>query len=413
MDEDKKPLITVNAERLHDDINALSRIGATNEGGVNRPAFSDDHQAARKWFMGRAEEAGLSVHIDGASNHSAILEFPRAEKTLLIGSHLDSVPTGGRFDGALGVVSALEILRRVKESGDQLSVNLEAIDFTDEESHYVEFLGSRAFTGELPLDELQVPHLESMRVTVAKLGLDLEAMVSCGRDPENIAGYLELHIEQGPRLIDSSTDIAIVDSIVGIRSHQLIFWGRADHAGTTPMDLRRNAGLGAAAFTQGMHELLISDFSDCVGNVGNMVFTPGVTNVVPSRVEINFEYRFPEDPRGDALETALQKQIQEVAKRFDLEIEISSTGRAKSVQMDSDFQRIAKRAAEKLGLSSISMPSGAGHDAQILSAFTPACLLFAPSVGGISHNPKEFTTKEDCENGANVLLQIVLDNYGV
>jgi N-carbamoyl-L-amino-acid hydrolase len=412
MSDESSTLMTINTDRFHEDLTALSQFGATEEGGVNRPAFSQEHQAARRWFAERAEDAGLVVHIDPASNHSAALTFPGADRTLLIGSHLDSVPTGGRFDGALGVISALEVLRRMKETGQQLSVNLMAMDFTDEESHFVEFLGSRAFTGKLPLAELQAPHLNTMRVAVEKMGLELGGMANCGRDPKDFVGYLELHIEQGPRLVGSSTDIGIVESIVGIRSHRLIFGGRADHAGTTPMDLRRNAGLGAGAFTLALHELLTTEFTDCVGNVGNMVFTPGVTNVVPNKVVIDFEYRFPSEQRGDAFESLIKDKIHSIADQFDLGLEIAPTGRAKSVQMDPDFQRVARQTAEKLGLSTLSMPSGAGHDAQIMSAFTPSCLLFVPSVGGISHNPAEFTTKEDCENGANMLLQIVLSNYG-
>ena len=354
----------------------------------------------------------MVVDVDAASNHSASLVFPGAEKTLLIGSHLDSVPAGGRFDGALGVVAALEVLRRVKEAGVQLSVNLMAIDFTDEESHYVEFLGSRAFTGMLPLPELQAPHVGPMRDAIAGLGLDLEAMANCGRDAQEFVGYLELHIEQGPRLINSATDIGIVESIVGIRSHRLVFTGQADHAGTTPMEIRRNAGLGAAAFTMALHELLETNFTDCVGNVGSMVLASGVTNVVAREAAVDFEFRFPADHRGDALETHIKDRAGSIAEQFDLEFEFIPTGRARSVQMDPALQRTARDAAKRLGLSAMSMHSGAGHDAQVMAAFTPACVIFVPSVRGISHHPAEFSTREDCENGANVLLQVVLSGFG-
>jgi N-carbamoyl-L-amino-acid hydrolase len=412
MTDESSTLLTIDQDRFHADFDALSSFGATDEGGVNRPAFSAAHQAARRWFAGRAEEAGLVVDVDGASNRSALLTFPGAEKTLLIGSHLDSVPAGGRFDGAFGVMAALEVLRTVKEAGVQLSVNLKAIDFTDEESHYVEFLGSRAFTGKLPLTELQAPHVGSMRDAIAGMGLDLEAMANCGRDPQEYVGYLELHIEQGPRLINSATDIGIVESIVGIRSHRLVFTGQADHAGTTPMEIRRNAGLGASAFTLALHELLKADFTDCVGNVGSMILASGVTNVVAKRAEVDFEFRFPEDHRGDALETHIKDTASSIAERFDLEFEFIPTGRARSVQMDPALQRTAGEAAQRLGLSAKSMHSGAGHDAQVMAAFTPACVIFVPSIGGISHNPAEFSTKEDCENGANVLLQTVLSESG-
>ena len=412
MSDESSVLLTIDRDRFHADFDALAGFGATEDGGVDRPAFSPNHQAARRWFAERAEGAGLVVEVDGASNHSAVLAVPGAEKTLVIGSHLDSVPSGGQFDGAFGVMAALEVLRTVKEAGVQLSVNLMAIDFTDEESHYMEFLGSRAFTGVLSLAELQTPHAARLRDAIAGLGMDLEAMANCGRDPNEFAGYLELHIEQGPRLVDTATDIGIVDSIIGLRFHRLVFTGRADHAGTTPMEIRRNAGLGAAAFTMALHELLDAEFTDCVGNVGSMVLESGVTNVVSKEAVVDFEFRFPDENRGDELEAQIRDRARSIADRYDLEFEFIPTGRARSAQMDQALQRTAGEAAERLGLSAVSMNSGAGHDAQIMSVFTPACVIFIPSVGGISHNPAEFSTREDCENGANVLLHTVLAGFG-
>jgi N-carbamoyl-L-amino-acid hydrolase len=412
MSDEFSTLLTIDRDRFHADFDALASFGATEEGGVDRPAFSANHQAARRWFAERAAGAGLVVEVDGAGNHTAFLAVPGAEKTLVLGSHLDSVPAGGRFDGAYGVMAALEVLRRVKEAGVHLSVNLMAIDFTDEESHYMEFLGSRAFTGVLPLAELQTPHAGRMRNAIAGLGMDVEAMANCGRDPEEFAGYLELHIEQGPRLINSATDIGIVDSIIGLRFHRLVFTGRADHAGTTPMEMRRNAGLGAAAFTLALHELLDTDFTDCVGNVGSMVLESGVTNVVSKEAAVDFEFRFPDENRGDELEARIKDRAGSIAERYDLEFEFIPTGRARSAQMDQALQHTVGEAAKRLGLKAVSMNSGAGHDAQIMSTITPACVIFIPSVGGISHNPAEFSTREDCENGANVLLHTVLAGFG-
>ncbi|MDH5373723.1 MAG: M20/M25/M40 family metallo-hydrolase, partial [Acidimicrobiia bacterium] len=214
------------------------------------------------------------------------------------------------------------------------------------------------------------------------------------------------------RLIDGATDIGIVESIVGLRFHHLVFTGRADHAGTTPMEVRRNAGLGAAAFTLALHELLESDFTDCVGNVGSMVLASGVTNVVSREAVVDFEFRFPDENRGDELEARIKDTARSIAERFDLQFEFIPTGRARSAQMDPVLQKVAGEAAKRLGLSAMSMHSGAGHDAQIMSAFTPACVIFVPSVGGISHHPAEFSTREDCENGANVLLHTVLAGFG-
>ena len=413
MSVEKRSAAVINSVRFHDDLDALARVGGTAEGGVNRPAFSENHSAARQWFLERAQKAGLTTSIDCAGNHSALLPQPGAEKTLVIGSHLDSVPNGGRFDGALGVVAALEVLRAIKDADCKLAVNLEAIDFTDEECFYAEYIGSKAFSGKLKLEHLQTPFVDHFSEALAENGLKEEEMVSCGRNPDAIAGYLELHIEQGPRLEKSGNDIGIVSSIVGIRTNRTIFTGRSDHSGTTPIDLRLDAFLGAAAYKLAMQELLTTDFVDCVANIGNMDLSPGALNVVPEKAVLHVEIRYPREERGEAFSQALRERASEVANRYGLKVEINPTGYSEAVQLDPVFQEAAASAAKQLGLRALNMPSGAGHDAQVMASFTPTGLLFVPSVAGVSHNPLEFTKKTDCENGAAMLLQIVLNQFGI
>ena len=244
--------------------NELASIGATAEGGVHRPTFSEAHLAARRWFREEIERSGLEFHVDGAGNHSAVLTFERSNvPTLLIGSHLDSVPDGGRFDGALGVMAALEVLRTVRENAIPLKVRLEAIDFTDEEGTLVGLLGSAALTGHLRPELLQNPRggRDALVEGMKRAGLSEEGMLSAARPKESMTGYLELHIEQGKRLERSGTDIGIVSAIVGISSYQLSFIGRADHAGTTTMQDRLDASLGASAFTLAARELVMTGFS--------------------------------------------------------------------------------------------------------------------------------------------------------
>ena len=406
----------VDAARLRDDFEALSKAGATPEGGVSRPAFSEAHFAARRWFLERAAVAGLETKVDGAGNHSAILLSPRADagRTLLLGSHLDSVPGGGRFDGALGVVAALEVLRAVREAGLELPVHLEAIDFTDEEGTLVGLLGSEALAGILAPEALRSPRggLEALRDGMARAGLTEESVRSAQRDPSSLAGYLELHVEQGSRLERAGVQIGVVTGIVGSGSFRLAFEGQANHAGTTPMDERRDAGAGAASFLLGAREIAVRDFPGAVATVGQMRLEPGAFNVVPGRAEAALEFRSHDLGQLDAMESALLARAKEDAERFGLGLAVEPVARWEPTPLDPDTQAALARAADSLGLSHVALASGAGHDAQALARVCPSGMVFVPSVGGVSHDPRELTRWDDCENGANVLLLAVLDLAG-
>lgn len=398
--------LRINETRFRENFEELAQIGATSEGGINRPTFGHSHTEARAWFRECALDAEFEFKIDGAANHSAFLHQAGAEKTILLGSHLDSVPNGGRFDGALGVVAALEVLQTVKDAEIQLPVNLEAIDFTDEENTHVEFLGSRAFTGQLEEENLHIRDgdREQFEALITSRNLSGHTMLTCGRDPNEYVGYLELHIEQGSRLAEKDCHLGIVTSIVGIYSNSIIYHGRADHAGTTPMSSRLNAGLGASAFNLAVDRLLKKQYPDCVANVGKMIFEPGASNVVPERAEVLSEYRAPDDQRAKALGGSIRAAAHEEAGRFGLKLEIIPTGHTRAIPLNPQLQGVVGATAEALGLNSLRMASGAGHDAQILADFTPSGMIFVPSVAGISHNPNEYSEWKDCVNGANALL---------
>ena len=402
--------LAIDEGRFRRDLEALAAFGQTSSGGVSRPAFSPAHLEAREWFVERGSAAGFDTSVDGAGNHSVILSQPGVHQTLLLGSHLDSVPQGGRYDGALGVLSALETLRTVKEAELVLPVNLEAVDFTDEESRYIECWGSRALTGQLQAGEIQraLEEHDELADLMSRAGLTERGVVSCGRDPQKYAGYLELHIEQGPRLEQAGADLGIVTGVVGIWAYRFQFLGRAGHTGTTPMESRSDAGLGASAFSLACHQMVLTEYPECVGCAGAMDFDPGAMNVIPGNVNVLYEFRCPAEARGLALDEGVRKKAVEAADRFGLTHKVVRRDHAPATDLDPEIQKQAEGAAAALGLTTMRMASGAGHDAQIMADFTPAGLIFVPSVGGVSHRPDEFTRFDDCVQGANALLHTAL-----
>ena len=403
--------LSINPQRLQEDFEALAQIGATGDGGVDRPTFSPAHLQAREWFAQRICQSDLELRRDGAGNHSAFLDCgPAGGRTLLLGSHLDSVTRGGRFDGALGVLAALEVLRTVQEAGLKLPVHLEAIDFTDEEGTLFGLLGSAALAGHLQTKDLLAPRggRQALLDGLRRAGLSEAGLLSASRDPVTLAGYLELHIEQGPRLLQAGAQIGVVSAIVGICSYRLAFTGRADHAGTTPMSDRLDAAQGAAAFTLAVRQVVMRDFPGCVANVGQMHFEPGAFNIVPARAVLSLELRAADEDTFASLETALLDLAHLEAERGNLGLEIEFLGKHAPALMSNLAQNAIAAASKALGLRHISLPSGAGHDAQMLAGLCPAGMIFVPSQGGASHSPREFTEWQDCVNGANVLLGAAL-----
>jgi len=427
--------LRINSARMLESFSTLSLIGSTGDGGVSRVSLSESHLAARTWFRSEVENAGLEFHVDSAGNHSAILpafalagevaqptgEIGLSQKplllrasTLLIGSHLDSVLNGGRFDGALGVVAALEVLRIVKENGIRLRVNLEAIDFTDEEGTLVGLLGSAALAGRLNPESLKKPRggRQNLVEGMKRAGLDEEGIFKATRPKDSLAGYLELHIEQGKRLERMGINIGIVSAIVGIRSYRLSFIGRADHAGSTLMTDRADASLGASAFALAAREIVMGRFPNCVANVGKMDFIPGAFNIVPARVDLCLEFRSSDAEQFENLDAALMASAKEQAGRFGLELRSECFEKHVPNLMSSGIQKTFADSCNDLGLTHTSFASGAIHDGQSFDGICPIGMIFVPSVDGASHAPRELTKWDDCVNGANVLLQTALKLAG-
>jgi beta-ureidopropionase / N-carbamoyl-L-amino-acid hydrolase len=402
---------TVDADRFASDLEELNAIGWTGDTGLQRTSFSAAHVRARRWFMERAQAAGLLTRVDSAGNHSALLEGAGpAPRTLMLGSHLDSVPGGGRFDGALGVLCALEVVRAVADLGLRLPVTLEAIDFTDEEGTFLGTMGSWAIAGLLTPEMLATPRSGRtvMLSELERMGLSEDGLFAARRDPATIAGFLELHIEQGPVLEAAGIQIGIVTGIRGNASFEVVFQGAARHAGTTPMDLRRDAGLGAAQLALAVHEVIRRDFPECVANVGDVAIEPGAFNVVPERATLKLEVRSLDEAELRSLAAVVGDLARAAARRWNLEVAVEPVGWWAPGLTHPQARDALAGSARRLGLSATEMPSGAGHDAQVMARITPSGMVFVPSRDGISHHPDEFSELEDCINGANVLLGAAL-----
>ena len=403
--------LTINSARLRADFEALAEIGATMGGGVSRLALSNEDLAARSWFADRIEEAGLLVKDDEIGNLSGVLRSDDADaKTLMMGSHLDTVPNGGRYDGAIGVLIALECLRRIKEAGIKPKAHLEAINFTDEEGTWKSLLGSNGVIGKISADDISdsIQANGAFRAALFRAGIQPAEIHRARRDPETILGYLEAHIEQGKRLHESGHELGIVDWIVGRTTYNVTFYGEAAHAGTTTAEERRDALQGAAAFIIAAHELITREFPRGVVNCGHVSAKPESYNVVPAEASLRMEFRHPESAMLGEMEARLIRLTQDCARDYRLSVGTQRVLHREPEQMSPAFVREFERACRAADVRCMPVASYSGHNAQIMNQMVPAGMIFLPSVDGISHNPKEFTEWRHVEIGANVLLRTVL-----
>lgn len=404
-------MLKINEERFLTMMRQQAEIGKNSGGGLSRPSLSDEDIAVREWFKEQIEANNLDYAMDGAGNQTATLRSANPQaKTLLIGSHFDSVPNGGRFDGALGVLAAFEALLTIKDAGKNLPFHLEVINFTDEEGTLVGLLGSSAICGLLSPDSLKNPRggRGVLLAGMEKLGLTEDSFLAAKRNPDDLLGYIEVHIEQGTRLEEANLDIGVVTSIVGIRSLWLNFQGEAAHAGTKPMDKRKDAFWGAADFALKARETIIRDFHPGVVNFGEIQLEPGAFNIVPKTARLGVEFRHGDKASLVAMDKLLLELAQEIAEKYDLQLDVIRMHDLKPAPMTDSFVNALEDAANVLDLSHKQLLSFAGHDAQSLAVITDAVMFFVPSVDGISHNPKEYTKDSDCVNAANVMLHTIL-----
>jgi N-carbamoyl-L-amino-acid hydrolase len=397
-------------ERLKRDLLELGAIGRSPGGGVSRPSWSDADMQARRWLVERITASGLRTQVDSAGNISG--RWESGTPVILVGSHIDSVPGGGIFDGALGVLAGLECLRRIKEENVRLGTPLELVAFTDEEGTFGGFFGSYAFTGLLKPEGIPgIQDSKGLRIVDAmrRHGMDALRAVEARRDPRDIKAYVELHVEQGPVLESRQIPIGIVETVVGIRRYEMTFRGRADHAGTTPMEDRRNALLGAADLVLKGHNLVLAEGTSASRvTVGVLQLTPGVGNIVPAEVSLTYELREQSAKLLRELSHKSHALAREIALAWGLELSIETILEIDPVPMAEEVRAVIAASAKGLGCEYLSVPAMAGHDAQVIGRVAKAGMIFVPSRDGRSHSPLEFTTDEDVERGANVLLLTLL-----
>jgi allantoate deiminase len=384
------------------EIETAALIGADG-GGVSRFAWSPELAEANAWLMNRLEALGLEAELDTAGNVFGRWDGGEG-KAVLVGSHLDTVPRGGRYDGALGVLAALAVVRALKAEGVEPVRPLWVVSFNDEEGSRFQtgMLGSRAFCGELDLEDWR---RRGVADAMARAGFDFERLPQA-RNVAGVGAYLELHIEQGPVLEQSGEDIGIVTAITGLLGFRVRFLGAANHAGTTPMEARQDALAGAARVVLALREEARAQ-EGMTSNVGKLLVEPGGFNVIPGLAEFTVDVRSPTPEGYERAEAFVRETVKRVAAEEELGVEISTTHRKPPVALDEGLQDGLAAAAEAEGASYRRMPSGAGHDAMVLAHHVPAAMLFVPSRGGISHSPEEYTPPEQCELGARVLARAV------
>lgn len=403
--------VRVNGDRLRVTLEGLSAFGRPAAGGfqdgVSRTAYSDADVAGRAYVMEQMRAAGLAPRIDTAGNIIGQRAGTVAGlKPIIIGSHIDSVRAGGNFDGDVGSMGALEVLRTLDDNGIKTRHPIEMAIWSNEEGGTV---GSTAFAGILAPDALEeVYYGLSLRDGLRKIGGDPERLGEAARKAGSIHAYLELHIEQGGVLDKAGIPIGVVDGIVCIDRYNVVVEGFANHAGTTPMPGRRNALIAAARLVEAVNDVVTSETGRQVGTVGQLAVFPNAPNVIPGRVEMTVELRDLSEAKVAALGEAVQARGREIADATDTKITFRRVEHILPALADAAIQAHIESAARSLGLAFMHLPSGAGHDAQLLAKLGPMGMIFVPSIAGISHSPKELSTWGDCANGANVLLATIL-----
>jgi len=401
--------IAADPDRMEARIQALGRFGTNPEGGVSRIAYSDADIAGREYIMTLMLEAGLSVSVDTAGNVIGRREGTDDELApIVIGSHIDSVPGGGNYDGDVGVIGAIEVAQILHERGIAMRHPLEVVSFTDEEGGLV---GSRAMVGKLTAAALGVVSNSGMTVRdgIRHVGGDPDRLDDAIRRPGDIEAFVELHIEQGAILDEAGVDIGVVEGIVGIRQWDVTIEGFANHAGTTPMDKRRDAMVTAAEVTLAINRIASELPGRQVATVGRIEALPGAPNVIPGRVIMTLEIRDLDAGKIQQVFDLIAAEAGNIGERRGMPVRFEERDVASPpAPTDESVRRIIAAAAEASGLSSRLMPSGAGHDAQDLATIAPTGMIFVPSRDGISHSPKEFTSPADMASGATVLLQTVI-----
>jgi N-carbamoyl-L-amino-acid hydrolase len=402
------PAARVNGARLNAHMEAIGRFGRNAGGGIDRVAYSDADREARAYVTGLMRAARLEPRVDAAGNIVARRAGRDASRPpILFGSHVDSVPDGGNYDGPVGTLAAIEVAQTLAERRVVTRHPLEVVVWQNEEGG---LYGSRAVAGGLPPKELANVSRSGKPIAdgIRLLGGDPARLAGAVRRPGSIAGYLELHIEQGGTLERERVAIGVVEGIVGIGQWEVTVTGFANHAGTTPMDRRQDALLAAARFVELVNRVAVKTPGRQVGTVGRLQAFPGAPNVVPGRVVLTLELRDLDAAKIASLHEGIVDEARRIGEATGTSFAFAELHANTPAPSDPRVRALIDGAARGLGLSTRLLPSGAGHDAQALAALGPMGMIFVPSVGGISHSPRELTRPADITNGANVLLHALL-----
>jgi N-carbamoyl-L-amino-acid hydrolase len=411
-----KPEIHVNRQRLWLTIERLSEFGrpagAGFEGGVTRIAFSEADKAARAWLMQQMRDVGLAVRVDAAGNIFGRRAGQQNLPTLLFGSHIDSVPNGGNFDGDVGSLGALEVMRSLNDKKVSTRHPFEMVVWTNEEGHHFSrgLMGSSAAAGLLSSDVLDRKDEEGRTLGewLRRYGQDPTRLTDARIPPNSLAAYVELHIEQGGVLDDSKIQIGVVQGIVGVHWWACAATGFANHAGTTPMNRRQDALAAASRAALAVREEVRAEPGQQVGTTGYVRVEPGARNVVPGRAEFPVELRDLDKEKVMRIWSRIARRFQQIAREENVRIACESLQAGEPALTDPAIQNDIRAAARAAGYSSLDLPSGAGHDAQQIARLAPIGMIFVPSRDGISHSPREYSSPEDVANGAEVLYRTLL-----
>jgi beta-ureidopropionase / N-carbamoyl-L-amino-acid hydrolase len=401
--------IRVDGARLLARLEALAELGAIEGGGSCRLALTDEDKAGRDLVVSWMRDLDLEVRIDAVGNVVGQCRGPDLAPVMM-GSHIDTVRTGGRYDGNLGVLGGLEVIESVLRAGLALPRPLAVAFFTDEEgSRFApDMLGSLTYAGGLAVEAA----LDVVAIDGARFGDELARIGYLGTHPcpgPAPHAYVELHIEQGPVLEARGIDIGVVEGVQGISWQEVLITGQSNHAGTTPMALRHDAGYAAAAVTTFARDLTREMGPPQVATVGSVRLHPDLVNVVAGSARVTVDLRNTDESALTESEQRMAAFFHLLAESEGVRITTRSLARFEPVVFDPDVVALVERSAERLGHSTLRMPSGAGHDAQMLARVCPAAMVFVPSAGGVSHNPAEYTAPEALVAGADVLLQVVLE----
>jgi len=395
----------INRNRLEDSMEALGRVGATAKGGLNRVALTDDDRRGRDLLVEWMRQAGLTVTVDRMGNIFGHRAGSDSLPPVMMGSHADSVPTGGKYDGQLGVLCALEAIRTLNDSKAATRHPVAMAIFTNEEGARFQpaMIGSGVMSGKIPLEDAY----NSRDRDGVRLCDELERIGYLGSEPcvpRPLRAYLELHIEQGPILEEEHLSVGVVEGIVAISWSRLTLAGVQDHAGPTPMRIRHDALVAAAEIVRGVREIPRKIGGDMVATVGRLDVTPNIPNAIPGRVTLSIDLRAPDEHHVTRALGFLDRLVKDAARVEGITYELDHYWRVPRTHFDSEVLDTIEEAAKALGCGYRRILSGAGHDAQYMAAICPTGMIFVPSRGGRSHCEEEFTPMDDVEKGANTLL---------